>query len=173
MPGRAMHRAFFELSPDFVAPRLLGKILAHRHSVGRLGGANCRGGPIWALTTNRPTRLPILFVAPRHEIESCFGAAAHAYGLCNLRPLLLHERHVRGRRTGRMPVTARPRTDNQLDQMAFNRGIPTGSRSRRAHVGTPAGLCQALVLREPRTIVLILLDPESPLQAARRPISGG
>ena len=38
MPGRAMHRAFFELSPDFVAPRLLGKILAHRTPSGVLAG---------------------------------------------------------------------------------------------------------------------------------------
>ena len=30
MPGRLIARAFFEAPPELVAPRLIGKILAHR-----------------------------------------------------------------------------------------------------------------------------------------------
>ena len=38
IPGRLLPRAFFEASPEQVAPRLLGKVLAHRTAAGVLAG---------------------------------------------------------------------------------------------------------------------------------------
>jgi 3-methyladenine DNA glycosylase Mpg len=37
-PGHLLPRAFFEASPEMVAPRLLGKLLVHRIGTGLLAG---------------------------------------------------------------------------------------------------------------------------------------
>ena len=43
LPGSLLPRAFFEDSPEEVAPRLLGKLLVHKHAGWRAGRKNCRG----------------------------------------------------------------------------------------------------------------------------------
>jgi DNA-3-methyladenine glycosylase len=150
MPGRAMHRAFFELSPDFVAPRLLGKILAHRTPSGVLAGRIVEVEAYLGPHHKPPDPAAHSFRGPTPRNRILFGAAAHAYVYA------IYGRYfcmnvtceVEGQAGCLLLRALEPITN--LDQMAFNRGIPTGS--------------QALGLTRAAHDSLDLLDPESPLQ---------
>jgi DNA-3-methyladenine glycosylase len=163
MPGRAMHRAFFELSPDFVAPRLLGKILAHRTPSGVLAGRIVEVEAYLGPHHKPPDPAAHSFRGPTPRNRILFGAAAHAYVYA------IYGRYfcmnvtceVKGQ-AGCILLRALEPTTN-LDQMAFNRGIPTSSRADELTSG-PSRLCQALGLTRAAHDSLDLLDPESPLQ---------
>jgi len=79
MPGRAMPRGFFELSPDWVAPRLLGKILAHRTPTGILAGRIVEVEAYLGPHHKTPDPAAHSFRGPTPRNRILFGAAAHAY----------------------------------------------------------------------------------------------
>jgi DNA-3-methyladenine glycosylase len=148
MPGRQVPRAFFETRPEWVAPRLLGKLLVHgagvAQMIGRiveveayLGPHNTPPDPA-AHTHRGPTpRNRVLFGLPGHAYVYaiygryfCLNISCEAEGQAGCVLLRALE-----------PVSG-------LEQMAMNRGLPPElSRSdtflRQLTTG-PSRLCQAL-----------------------------
>ncbi|HUX43630.1 MAG TPA: DNA-3-methyladenine glycosylase [Terracidiphilus sp.] len=169
LPGRLLSRAFLQHSPEFVAPRLLGKLLVHvphpgaQPIVGRIVEVEAYLGPHHqppdpaAHSHRGPT--------PRNRV--LFGPAGHAYVYA------IYGRYFC------MNVSCEPEGQAGcvllralepvlgLSQMAANRGL-----APKAHKEVPAcqltrgpgRLCQALGLTRPAHNGLDLLRSASPLQ---------
>ncbi len=172
-PGRLLPRAFFEASPEEVAPRLLGKLLVHRSGVdvlaGRiveaeayLGPHHCPPDPA-AHSHRGPT--------PRNVV--LFGPAGHAY------VYTIYGRYfcmnvsceVEGKAGCVLFRALEPLAgpDNAgITRMARNRGLDgdglfCGKRAGLLTSG-PSRLCQALGLTRQNHNGLDLADVSSPLQ---------
>lgn len=167
LPGRLPPRAFFRHPPEWVAPRLLGKLLIHRlqdkngtkYLAGRIVETEAYLGP-----HNRPPD-PAAHShggpTPRNQV--IFGPAAHAYVYA------IYGRYFC------MNVTCEPEglagcvliralePVLGLDKMADNRGLNTDATARRLTSG-PGRLSQAMGLTRDRHNGLDLLDSASPLQ---------
>jgi DNA-3-methyladenine glycosylase len=163
MPGRAMPRGFFELSPDWVAPRLLGKILAHRTPTGILAGRIVEVEAYLGPHHKTPDPAAHSFRGPTPRNRILFGAAAHAYvyAIYGRYFCMNVSCEVEGQ-AGCILLRALEPTTN-LDRMAFNRGIPANVPVQELTSG-PSRLCQALGLTRAAHDSLDLLNPESPLQ---------
>ena len=75
----AAPRAFFEAPPEWVAPRLLGKVLAHRTPAGCAGGAD-RGGGGLPGPAPRPAGPGGALLSRAYAAQPrSFGPAGHAY----------------------------------------------------------------------------------------------
>jgi DNA-3-methyladenine glycosylase len=158
-----MPRAFFEASPERVAPRLLGKLLVHRTPAGILAGriveAEAYLGP------HHPTPDPASHShrgpTPRNEVM--FGPAGYAY------VYIIYGRYfcmnvsceIAGQGGGVLIRALEPVAG--ADQMARNRGLAPGARPCNL-TGGPGRLCLALGITRPAHNGLDLLDPASPLQ---------
>jgi DNA-3-methyladenine glycosylase len=163
MPGRAMPRAFFEVSPDWVAPRLLGKILAHHTPSGVLAGRIVEVEAYLGPHHKTPDPAAHSFRGPTPRNRILFGAAAHAYvyAIYGRYFCMNVSCEVEGQ-AGCILVRALEPMGN-LARMSLNRGIPAGARDHELTSG-PSRLCQALGLTRAEHDGLDLLDPESPLQ---------
>ncbi len=163
MPGRAMPRAFFEAPPERVAPRLLGKILAHRTPSGVLAGRIVEVEAYLGPHHKTPDPAAHSFRGPTPRNSILFGAAAHAYVYAIYgRYSCMNVTCETDGHAGCLLIRALEPITN-LDQMSLNRGIPAGARAEQLTSG-PSRLCQALALTRAAHDSLDLLDPESPLQ---------
>jgi DNA-3-methyladenine glycosylase len=164
-PGRLMAREFFEAHPEHVAPRLLGKLLVSRTSVGAvigriveveayLGPHNIPPDPA-AHSHRGPT--------PRNQV--LFGPAGHAYVYAIYgKYFCMNVSCEPEGQAGCILVRAlEPVGDFSTAQMAKNRGLPIDAHIRQLASG-PSRLCLALGLTRPTHNGLDLLDPASPLQ---------
>jgi DNA-3-methyladenine glycosylase len=150
MPGRLVPRAFFAHPPEFVAPRLLGKILAHR-----VGGKLLAGRIVEVEAYLGPHNDPLDRAAHSHRgptprTQVLFGPAGFAYVYA------IYGRYFCANiscetegRAGCVLLRALeplPGLDAaSLTQMAGNRGLDAGAPSRLLTSG-PSRLCQALGL---------------------------
>lgn len=171
-PGVLPSRSLFELSPRYVAPWLLGKLLICRVP-GRSGGkahpAHWLAGRIVETeaylgphnSPPDPAAHAHRGLTPRNAV--LFGPAAHAYVYAIYGQYFC------------MNVTCEPpglagcvllralEPLAGLDRMARNRGLAVDAMARSLTSG-PSRLCQALALTRPLHNTLDLLDPRSPLQ---------
>jgi DNA-3-methyladenine glycosylase len=156
-------RAFFEVPPELLAPKLLGKVLAHRTAAGVLAGRiveveaylGPHNDPLDpASHTHRgPT--------PRNQV--LFGPAGHAYIYS------IYGRYfcanvsceIEGKAGGVLLRALEPLAG--LDEMARNRGLAPGGPAKLLTSG-PGRLCEALGITRPQHNGLDLTDPDSPLQ---------
>ncbi len=163
LPGRLLLRAFFAASPEEVAPRLLGKILAHRTRAGWISGRIVEveaylgphhGTPDPAAHSYRgPTpRNSVIFGPPGYAYVYaiygryfCMNISCEAHGLAGCILLRALE-----------PLMG-------LDQMTKNRGLAAHVKPSELTSG-PSRLCQALGLARSTHNGLDLLDSASPLQ---------
>jgi DNA-3-methyladenine glycosylase len=161
--GHLLPRAFFEAPPERVAPRLLGKILAHRTRSGWIAGRIVEveaylgphhGTPDPAAHSHRgPT--------PRNQV--LFGPAGYAYVYAIYgRYFCMNISCETDGLAGCVLLRALEPVAG-LNLMAKNRGLAAGSAHRELTSG-PSRLCQALGLARPTHNGLDLLDPASPLQ---------
>jgi DNA-3-methyladenine glycosylase len=162
-PGRAMKRAFFEDTPEFVSPRLLGKILAHRTRSGWLSGRIVEVEAYLGPHHVTPDPAAHSHRGPTPRTEVIFGPSAHAY------VYTIYGRYYC------MNVTCEPigkagciliralEPLAGLKQMARNRGLAHDAKPSALTSG-PSRLCMALGLTRARHNGLDLLDPVSPLQ---------
>jgi DNA-3-methyladenine glycosylase len=162
-PGRSLQRSFFESPPERVAPRLLGKVFAHRTRHGWLSGriveVEAYLGPHDPLAdaAAHSHRGP----TPRNNV--LFGPAGHAY------LYFIYGRYycmnisceAPGRAGGILLRALEPLTG--IERMALNRGLLPGAAPCRLTSG-PSRLCQALGLTRPAHNGLDLVDSDSPLQ---------
>jgi DNA-3-methyladenine glycosylase len=163
LPGRLLPRAFFEASPVEVAPRLLGKVLAHRTAAGVLAGRIVEVEAYLGPHSTPPDPAAHAYRGPTPRNRVLFGPAGHAYvyliyGIYYCANITCESEN----RAGCVLLRAlEPLTG--VEQMARNRGLTPGAKSRMLTSG-PSRLCQALGLSRAAHNAMDVLDSASPLQ---------
>ena len=163
LPGRLLPRAFCEAPPEYVAPRLLGKILAHRTSRGVLAGRIVEVEAYLGPHNDPPDRAAHTYGGPTPRNQVIFGPAGHAY------VYFIYGRYfcmnisceAEGRAGCVLLRALEPLAGKE--QMALNRSLAPGAAARLLTSG-PSRLCQALGLARSAHNGLDLLDSKSPLQ---------
>src|SRR6478672_9168945 len=79
LPGSLLPRAFFEDSPEEVAPRLLGKLLVHKHRDGVLAGRIVEVEAYLGPHNDQPDPAAHAHRGPTPRNLVLFGPAGHAY----------------------------------------------------------------------------------------------
>jgi DNA-3-methyladenine glycosylase len=163
MPSRPLPRAFFEAPPEVVAPRLLGKILAHRTRAGILTGRIVEVEAYLGPHNDPPDPAAHTHRGPTPRNQVLFGPAGHAY------IYHIYGRYfcanvsceAEGRGSGVLLRALEPLAGTQ--QMARNRGLDPGAPARMLTSG-PGRLCQAMGLNRTKHNGLDLIAEDSPLQ---------
>ena len=171
--GTLLPRAFFEAPPELAAPRLLGKVLAHRTGslvlAGRIVEAEAYLGP----HNDPPDPAAHAHRGPTPRNRVLFGPAAHAYVYAIYgRYFCMNVSCETEGRAGCVLLRALEPLGGadgaEIAQMARNRGLAPGGRSEgrlaRQLASGPGRLCQALGITRLRHNGLDLADPASPLQ---------
>jgi DNA-3-methyladenine glycosylase len=158
-----LSRTFFEATPEQVAPRLLGKILAHHTDAGWIAGriveVEAYLGPHHE--TPDPAAHTHRGRTPRNAV--LFGPAGYAYVYSIYgRYFCVNISCETDGCAGCVLLRALEPLDG-IELMAKNRGLVSGS-AHSALTSGPSRLCQALGLTRPTHNGLDLLDPRSPLQ---------
>ena len=161
--GKLLKRSFFQAPPEYVAPRLLGKVLAHRTRSGWLAGriveVEAYLGPHDA--TPDPAAHSHRGPTPRNEV--LFGPPGHAY------VYFIYGRYYcmnfscekEGLGGGILLRALEPLVG--IEQMARRRGLPPDAAPCDL-TGGPGRLCEALGITRAAHDGLDLLDPDSTLQ---------
>lgn len=163
VPGRRMERAFFESPPELVAPRLLGKVLAHRTRSGWISGRIVEVEAYLGPHNNPPDEAAHSYRGPTPRNQVIFGPAGHAYvyAIYGRYYCMNISCEVEGRAGCVLLRALEPLAGHR--RMARNRGLAANAGDREL-VSGPSRLCQALGLTRMRHNGLDLLDPASPLQ---------
>ena len=163
LAGRLLPRGFFEASPEQVAPRLLGKVLAHRTAAGVLAGRIVEVEAYLGPHSAPPDPAAHAYRGPTPRNSVLFGPAGHAY------VYLIYGRYFCANitcetedRAGCVLLRALEPLAG-VEQMARNRGLAPGAQLRLLTSG-PSRLCQAMGLTRAAHNEMDLLDPASPLQ---------
>ncbi|MGD0628711.1 MAG: DNA-3-methyladenine glycosylase [Terracidiphilus sp.] len=167
IPGHPIPRAFFEAPPEFVAPRLLGKLLVHRIEdengtkflAGRIVEVEAYLGP----HNDPPDPAAHSHRGPTARNQVLFGPAgfSYVYSIYGRYFCANVSCEVEGRGGGVLFRALEPVSG--AAQMARNRGLQPGAPDRLLTSG-PSRLCQALGLTRLAHNGLDLLDSDSPLQ---------
>ncbi len=164
LPGKLLKRAFFEASPEAVAPLLLGKIL-----VRRIKGRKLLAGRIVEVEAYLgPHNDPPDPAAHAHRGLTArnavlFGPAGHAYVYSIYgRYFCMNISCETEGRAGCVLLRALEPVAG-IEEMARNRGLKFGAAARQLASG-PGRLCQALGLTRAAHNGVDLVDPASPLQ---------
>jgi DNA-3-methyladenine glycosylase len=163
MPGRLLPRSFFEAPPELVAPRLLGKVLAHRTSTGALAGRIVEVEAYLGPHNDPPDPAAHSHRGPTPRNSVLFGPAGHAYIYS------IYGRHFcanvscepKGQAGGVLFRALEPLVGS--DRMARNRGLKGDPKPSQLTSG-PSRLCQALGITRLKHNGLDLINPRSPLQ---------
>jgi DNA-3-methyladenine glycosylase len=163
--GRPVPRVFFEAPPEQVAPRLLGKVLAHRTPAGTMAGriveAEAYLGPHHLVPD--PAAHAHRGPTPRNLV--LFGPAGYAYVYAIYgRSFCMNISCETDGRAGCVLLRALEPIAG-IEQMARNRGLGPGALgpSLRQLAAGPGRLCQALGLTRLAHNGIDLLDAASPL----------
>ena len=163
LPGQLLQRAFFEASPEQVAPRLLGNVLAHFSASGLLAGRIVEAEAYLGPHNDPPDPAAHAHRGPTPRNRVLFGPAAHAYVYAIYgRYFCMNIGCESEGRAGCVLLRALEPLAG-AGQMALNRGLAPGAPGRQLTSG-PSRLCQALSLTRQGHNGLDLLDPLSPLQ---------
>jgi DNA-3-methyladenine glycosylase len=164
IPGRLLKRAFFEASPEHVAPRLLGKLL-----VRRIGERKFLAGRIVEVEAYLGPQSPLADAAAHgHRGETArnsvlFGPPGHAYVYFIYGSHYCMNVSCEGPGDGGGILVRALEPVVGLDLMAVNRGLKSGEPARELTSG-PGRLCEALGITRAADNGLDLIDPASPLQ---------
>jgi DNA-3-methyladenine glycosylase len=161
--GPLLPRAFFEASPEEVAPRLLGKVLVHRTAAGVLAGRIVEVEAYLGPHNDPPDPAAHAYRGPTPRNSVLFGPAGHAYVYA------IYGRYFCANITCESEDKAgcvllralEPLTG--VAQMARNRGLAAGGKSRLLTSG-PSRLCQAMGLSRTAHNEMDVVDHASPLQ---------
>ena len=163
MPGRMLDRAFFEATPEKVAPRLLGKVLALRTRGGVLAGRIVEVEAYLGPHHEQADPAAHSYRGPTPRNQVIFGPAAHAYVYAIYgRYFCMNITCEKEGQAGCILLRALEPVAG-LEQMACNRGLGPGGAVRELTSG-PSRLCQAMGLTRQAHNGMDLLDPESPFQ---------
>jgi DNA-3-methyladenine glycosylase len=161
--GALLSRAFFEAQPELVAPRLLGKVLAHVTPSGLLAGRIVEAEAYLGPHNDPPDPAAHSHRGPTPRNLVLFGRAGHAYVYTIYgRYYCMNISCEAEGRAGCILLRALEPVAG-ADRMARNRGLAPGASASQLTSG-PSRLCQALGLTRLSHNGLDLLDPASPLQ---------
>jgi DNA-3-methyladenine glycosylase len=162
-PGSPLSRAFFEAPPELVAPRLLGKLFAHRTRAGILAGRIVEVEAYLGPHNDPPDPAAHTHRGPTARNQVLFGPAgfAYVYSIYGRYFCANVSCEVEGKGGGVLLRALEPVSG--VDEMARNRGLQPGAPARLLTSG-PSRLCQALGITRIAHNGLDLLDPASPLQ---------
>ena len=168
-----MLRSFFEDRPELVAPRLLGKILAHRTRRGILAGRIVEVEAYLGPHNDPPDPAAHSHRGPTPRNRVLFGPAgvAYVYSIYGLYFCANISCETEGR-AGSILLRALDPLGSlgsaALEQMAENRGLArdgvSSAKGLRMLTSGPSRLCEALGLTRLTHNGLDLVDPASPLQ---------
>jgi DNA-3-methyladenine glycosylase len=163
LPGSLLPRAFFEAPPEQVAPRLLGKVLAHFSASGMVAGRIVEVEAYLGPHNQPPDPAAHSYRGPTPRSQVLFGPAGRAYVYAIYgRYFCMNISCEADGLAGCVLLRAlEPTIGNDL--MAANRGLEPGAPPRQLTSG-PSRLCQAMGLTRLAHNGLDLLDPGSPLQ---------
>ncbi len=161
--GRLLKRGFFEAPPEQVAPRLLGKVLAHSSEGGLLAGRIVEAEAYLGPHNRPPDPAAHSYRGPTPRNSVLFGPAGHAYvyAIYGRYFCMNISCEIEGRAGCVLLRALEPLAG--ADGMARNRGLEREATPRLLTAG-PGRLCQAMGLTRPAHNGLDLLDPASPLQ---------
>jgi DNA-3-methyladenine glycosylase len=168
LPGHRLSRAFFEASPELVAPRLLGKLLVHHTRGGLLAGRIVEVEAYLGPHHDPPDPAAHAHRGPTPRNRVLFGPAGHAYVYTIYgRYFCMNISCEAEGRAGCVLLRALQPVEG-ADRMAVNRGLAADSRAPgkldRLLTSGPSRLCQALGLTRTSHNGLDLTDAASPLQ---------
>ena len=166
--GRLLSRAFLEAAPEQVAPRLLGKVLAHRTRNGILAGRIVETEAYLGPHNDPPDPAAHTYRGPTPRNRVIFGPAGHAYvyaiyGRYICMNITCEPDGIAGCVLLRALEPLAAPGSAEFAAMALNRGLQPGAPPSQLTSG-PSRLCQALGLSRPAHNGIDLLDPASPLQ---------
>jgi DNA-3-methyladenine glycosylase len=166
--GTLLPRAFFEAPPEVVAPRLLGKVLAHRAGGAVLAGRIVEAEAYLGPHNDPPDPAAHAHRGPTVRNSALFGPAGHAYIYSIYgRYFCMNVSCEAEGRAGCVLLRALEPLEG-ADLMARNRGLAPGGLGAggltRQLASGPGRLCQALGLTRRSHNGLDLTDPASPLQ---------
>jgi DNA-3-methyladenine glycosylase len=163
LPGSLLPRAFFEDVPDEVAPRLLGKLLVHKHRDGVLAGRIVEIEAYLGPHNDPPDRAAHAHRGPTPRNLVLFGPAGHAYvyAIYGMHFCMNISCETDGLAGSVLLRALDPVSGVHL--MAANRGLAPEAPARLIAFG-PGRLCQALGLTRPIHNGMDITNPASPLQ---------
>jgi DNA-3-methyladenine glycosylase len=163
LPGRLLPRAFFEAPPEYVAPRLLGKLLVHRTGRGVLAGRIVEVEAYLGPHNDPPDPAAHSHRGPTPRNSVLFGPAGYAYvyAIYGRYFCMNVSCEAEGLAGGILLRALEPVAG--ADQMALNRGLAPRAPHHLLTSG-PSRLCQALGLTRPDHNGLDLVDSASTLQ---------
>jgi DNA-3-methyladenine glycosylase len=168
LPGELLLRMFFEQRPDWVAPRLLGKLLVHRTRSGLLAGRIVETEAYLG-----PHNDPIDTAAHSHRGPTprnivLFGHAGHAYVYSIYGRYFCMNVSCETRGQAGCVLIRALEPIAGLEQMARNRGVhwtgPLTDNIAAQLTSGPSRLCQALAIVRTSHNGVDLADPRSPFQ---------
>jgi len=161
--GQLLLRAFFEAPPEQVAPRLLGKVLAHFSPIGLVSGRIVEVEAYLGPHNDPPDPAAHAHRGPTPRNTVLFGPAGHAYvyAIYGRYFCMNISCEVEGRAGCVLVRALEPVTG--MKAMARNRGLGSGATARQLTRG-PSRLCQALGLTRAAHNGLDLVDEGSVLQ---------
>lgn len=161
-------RAFFETRPEWVAPRLLGKLLVHRvrgvEMTGRIVEVEAYLGP----HNDPPDPAAHAHRGPTPRNQVLFGLPGHAYVYSIYGKYFCLNISCEAEGHAGCVLLRAVNPLSGVEQMALNRGLPpdlapTDAFLRQLTSG-PSRLCQALGVTRPSHNGLDVTSPDSPLQ---------
>lgn len=163
LPGVLLPRAFFEAAPEYVAPRLLGKVLVHRTGHGSLAGRIVEVEAYLGPHNDPPDPAAHTHRGPTPRNSVLFGPPGYAYvyAIYGRYFCMNVSCEAEGRAGGVLLRALEPVSG--VAQMALNRGLAPGAPAWQIASG-PGRLCQALGLTRPIHNGLDLADFASTLQ---------
>ena len=145
LPGRLLSRAFFEDSPERVAPRLLSKLLVHCTPAGVLAGRIVEAEAYLGPHNTPPDPAAHAHRGPTPRNVVLFGPPGHAYVYAIYgRYFCMNISCERAGRAGCVLLRALEPVAG-MEEMAANRGLSAHASARQLASG-PGRLCQALAL---------------------------
>jgi DNA-3-methyladenine glycosylase len=168
MPGRLVGRDFFETRPDWVAPRLLGKLLVHRGAAIEMAGRIVEVEAYLGPHNDPPDPAAHAHRGPTPRNLVLFGLPGHAYvySIYGKYFCLNISCEAEGQAGCVLLRAVDPMAG--VEQMAVNRGLPpemarTDAFLRQLTSG-PSRLCQALGVTRASHNGLDVTSSGSPLQ---------
>jgi len=161
--GKLLKRAFFEDTPERVAPRLLGKLLVHKTATGVVAGRIVEVEAYLGPHHKTPDPAAHSHRGPTPRNQVLFGPPGYAYvySIYGLYYCMNFSCEKSGLGGGVLLRALEPVAG--ITQMTRNRKLFPDAKACEL-TGGPGRLCQALGLTRPTHNGLDLLDPKSPLQ---------
>lgn len=166
--GGVLSRKFFEMRPEAVAPRLLGKLLVHRNDAGMMAGRIVEAEAYLGPHNDPPDPAAHTHRGPTPRNVVLFGLAGHAYVYSIYGKYFCLNVSCEADGLAGCVLLRALEPLQGLEHMAKNRGLPADlSRTHnylRQLTSGPSRLCQALGVARVSHNGLDVTDEASPLQ---------